>query len=877
MRPAALGGGYAQTPVRGDPGMVNDGLVPRKRLFDLLSTSHPVRVVAAPSGFGKTTLVRTWIDARWDDRRSLAWVALSAEVPTRRDFWQLVAATAARPGEPADGDHAVLAGEIDAGDDPVEPIARLVEGRGQVLLVVDGCEHLRNQTAAIGEDIVRLVTGVADVEVVITTRAVAPLNLEIFEMRGLVHVIDASELRFTTEEAEELMRRHAPHAVDVAERVVRDTRGYPLAVRAAAHALARSGRTPAPDEQAWQRLVTTDLRSKIADPALAEFVIETSVTPFFDDELARELSGADDVDRVLAELEWNGFGRWIPHAGERSVFQYVESVRAVFSAWLRGVRPKRAERNAGLAAAWLHRHGDNDQAVALAIDARQYGLVSRICRTMVHSNPHFYMTDTLERQLRRVPRAQMLQYPGLAFILGMSYSTNPATQGSAAEYLRLASRQAPGDLEQRTSREKFSEYVRREVSLRYLGRGREAGAVALDGIAFFDSMSATERDGLGEFAVMALSLFAYSAFQAGEVDRASAAVDRAATLARSAWWKNYALGFALAIHGINGHHRVARAAESAIDGEVPLPDQIRRSPHVLGALGIAALSLDRFEFTAVLDQLESAVPQTEADDTWPFITWVAMHARLGLGEAGAEAHRVEAALATTPRIGVGANLGTAAVVNALAILWLADGRPAQSSSLLRTATACPGQLAPAKVLFQLATGDPALALRDIVGRLAEPGHTIRSTAAVETLGAAAARRAGNDEAALALLEQAASKYRLFDVRAHLLYLSAPDLAALRELAEVRHSESCTAYLAGGLVTPIAAAGTAAVQLTRREIEALRVWATHRTRAEVASALFVSANTVKSQLQSAYRKLGVSTKDEAIQRAIELGLLHPPRP
>lgn len=56
---------------------------------------------------------------------------------------------------------------------------------------------------------------------------------------------------------------------------------------------------------------------------------------------------------------------------------------------------------------------------------------------------------------------------------------------------------------------------------------------------------------------------------------------------------------------------------------------------------------------------------------------------------------------------------------------------------------------------------------------------------------------------------------------------------------------------------------------------LSTWARYRTRDELASALFVSANTVKSQLNSAYRKLGVTTKDAAIQRVIELDLLRRP--
>ena len=42
--------------------------------------------------------------------------------------------------------------------------------------------------------------------------------------------------------------------------------------------------------------------------------------------------------------------------------------------------------------------------------------------------------------------------------------------------------------------------------------------------------------------------------------------------------------------------------------------------------------------------------------------------------------------------------------------------------------------------------------------------------------------------------------------------------------------------------------------------------------QIAAELFVSVNTVKTQLGSIYRKLGVTERNEAIARAEQLGLL-----
>jgi len=61
-------------------------------------------------------------------------------------------------------------------------------------------------------------------------------------------------------------------------------------------------------------------------------------------------------------------------------------------------------------------------------------------------------------------------------------------------------------------------------------------------------------------------------------------------------------------------------------------------------------------------------------------------------------------------------------------------------------------------------------------------------------------------------------------------------------------------------------------VTERELMVLRYLPTMLTNAEIATALLVSVNTVKARLKSLYRKLDVTTRREAVQRARHLGLL-----
>ena len=65
---------------------------------------------------------------------------------------------------------------------------------------------------------------------------------------------------------------------------------------------------------------------------------------------------------------------------------------------------------------------------------------------------------------------------------------------------------------------------------------------------------------------------------------------------------------------------------------------------------------------------------------------------------------------------------------------------------------------------------------------------------------------------------------------------------------------------------------ACVPLTSSEIAVLRFLPSHMTNQEIAEALFLSINTVKTHLRSVYRKLGVATRRQAIARGGKLGLL-----
>jgi DNA-binding NarL/FixJ family response regulator len=68
------------------------------------------------------------------------------------------------------------------------------------------------------------------------------------------------------------------------------------------------------------------------------------------------------------------------------------------------------------------------------------------------------------------------------------------------------------------------------------------------------------------------------------------------------------------------------------------------------------------------------------------------------------------------------------------------------------------------------------------------------------------------------------------------------------------------------------AGSGEGGLTRKEIEVLSRLADGRSNKEIADALYVAPATVKTHLAHIYAKLGVTGRQEAVARAVELGLL-----
>ena len=187
----------ALPPVRAD-------LVPRPRLTNQLQLGiqRPLTLIAAPAGFGKTTLLSTWLEHA---PLPAAWISLESGDDDLTRFWSYVFTALSRV-HPGSGTSALALLQASTLS-PLPPIEivlsvwinELATLPHQVALVLDDYHLITAQP------IHRAVTYLLDhlppqLHLVMATRADPPLSLARLRARGHLTEIRAADLRFNSEE-----------------------------------------------------------------------------------------------------------------------------------------------------------------------------------------------------------------------------------------------------------------------------------------------------------------------------------------------------------------------------------------------------------------------------------------------------------------------------------------------------------------------------------------------------------------------------------------------------------------------------------------------------------------------------------------------------
>ncbi|MDG4756687.1 LuxR C-terminal-related transcriptional regulator [Micromonospora sp. WMMD710] len=310
------------------PAVPPEPVVARPRLLRRLDegSAGPITLVAAPAGWGKTTLLASWVRLTGGDEAGPnavvpedgaapavpgpepAWVSVEAGDDGER-LWAYLAAALRAATVPTDD------GPVP--DRPPRPdqlealAAALAAADRPVLLVLDDLHRVTDPAALTGLEFL-LRHAEQRLHLVVGARAGLPLALHRLRLAGELTEIGPDELAFTDDEVADLLTAHGAALPAAAVRRLRDrTGGWPAALRIAA--LAVRGQA---DPERWvgqfggdQPEIAGYLQEEVLagiDPADRDLLRRTALTETVCADLAQALTGRTDAAQALADLAGAG-------------------------------------------------------------------------------------------------------------------------------------------------------------------------------------------------------------------------------------------------------------------------------------------------------------------------------------------------------------------------------------------------------------------------------------------------------------------------------------------------------------------------------------------------------------------------------------------
>jgi LuxR family maltose regulon positive regulatory protein len=411
----------------------------------------------------------------------------------------------------------------------------------------------------------------------------------------------------------------------------------------------------------------------------------------------------------------------------------------------------------------------------------------------------------------------------------------------------------------------------RTAGLRTRGLYEEAAAVAENAFEAWQGMGADDRADvqprIGTLATQWGMTLAAAGLIARAVDvltEAHAESDRTGNV-RAALESSGELAW---LHALNG---TGAAADRWLAQAAELRE---RHPHVQrvrasAALGAAYRASDRLDFDSAVALLGDPAHDFEE------LSVMAASIRATFGTRGRVVDpvdmmsRLEVAVESWPAARTAGGVNACALAIARGTLLAYQGM--HEAALIALAQ-CPELPRPAvglvrarKAASRLGLGDIAGALREVAHETSSPSPRIRTESLV--VRAAALLRLGQDASAVASFRLAVETASTHGLRASLAVVPRADLSALAASAGIPMADLITSHV----LLPPATSDTRG-RLSHQQLAVLRALAEHEQVSDVAAALALSPNTVKTHLQAAYRRLGVSDRGAAIEEAARRGLL-----
>ncbi len=305
--------------------------------------------------------------------------------------------------------------------------------------------------------------------------------------------------------------------------------------------------------------------------------------------------------------------------------------------------------------------------------------------------------------------------------------------------------------------------------------------------------------------------------------------------------------------------RLALARRSFVEGSL-----VEGAPPWESWVAVLEAALCREGPERMLADAERALAGLPADDVWrPAALMEAAVARQLLGDTDAEAHLARTADAA---VALGATPTASMALTEIAIVAADQGDWTRAGSYAGRARAVVEESSLQDYgpsILTYASGARLAAQRGDRPRTEEDlarAQRLRPAIGYAMPWLAVQARLQLVHAYMALADAAGARTVVREIRE--ILLRRPQLGVLVTEAE----------LAEGAVRSLPRGVTGVSTVTAAELRVLPYLQTHLSFQEIADRLFLSRNTVKSHVASVYRKLGVSSRSDAVARAREIGLI-----
>src|ERR1700683_4058152 len=423
--------------------------LPRPRLDssnDVLDGIFPVVVVAAPAGYGKSTLMARWHSRLLERGVPCAWLSLDKDDDDAarflRNFIAALQKASAHIGKDVAED--LIADFASGSRSVLEAIAAdLVQVQHRIVLFLDDLQLVEaSEVRGILDWLINYAP--RPLQYVIGTRRDPKLRLSGLRVRSQLLELGAEQLQFDAKEAAQFYKSRLGRDLPVQDlqTLLTKTEGWPAALELAALVLTGSSE-PTAFIQNFAGTDTSvvdylcDMVLSQMDERTRDIVFRISMFDRICAPLARAVTGAGDAEEALLGLRTRNLFL-IPLDRSWEWVRFHHLVGEFFSATYRRTAPAQAKQCLVRGAEWLHANAHVEEAVNYMIRAQEWEQATRWVADSVEElvfRRGYH--QTILRWMNALPEDCVDRYPVIRIQYAFALSFYPLDQEYEAQIYRL--------------------------------------------------------------------------------------------------------------------------------------------------------------------------------------------------------------------------------------------------------------------------------------------------------------------------------------------------------------------------------------------------------------------------------------------------------